>query len=172
MQNLIIRITQENTSLISAPQIGCFILPESLSPKFIQEFIIKAQNTDKLVLMEGKNALDSYLKYKPDGMIINTIEQENPAKIIKEIQKKAKGAITGVICRNRRHEAMLISECEPDFIIFKVWQDGFDHNAELINWYSDFFLIQCAAQIEDDIDFSKLKSDFVILSDTQFSALK
>ena len=45
MQNLIIRITQENTKLIEDEKIGCFILGETLTPQFAEEFTKKAKHS-------------------------------------------------------------------------------------------------------------------------------
>ena len=169
MQNLIIKITQENTNLIADSKLQCFILPDSLSQSFIVDFCAKAKTVGKLVLISGENAADLYLQKLGDGLIIDTSKDENPAKKIKEIKAKCKKAILGVICRNRRHEAMLVSECEPDFVIFRFWKDGFAANAELLKWYGEFFLIQSAVQPEDEVDISGLPSDFVILSDTAYT---
>jgi len=168
MQNFIVRITQENFKLLEQAEIGCFILPDTASPEFASEFIKKAHAADKLVLAEGENALDFYLQYNPDGLILNTVKAEKPQKLIKEVQKKAQKAVLGVVTRNRRHEAMLVSECEPDFVIFKFWKDGFESNKELLDWYGELFLIQNAAQIEDDCDFSALSADFIILDDVKY----
>ncbi len=171
MQNFIVRITQENFKLLNRAEIGCFILPDTTSPEFAAEFIAKACAADKLVLAEGEKALDFYLQYNPDGLILNTAKEANPAKAIKEVQKKAKKAVLGVVTRNRRHEAMLVSECEPDFVIFKFWKDGFESNKELLDWYGELFLIQNAAQIEEDCDFSALNADFIILDDVKYTIL-
>ena len=43
MQNLIIKITQENTDLIADSKLQCFILPDSLPQNFIADFYAKAQ---------------------------------------------------------------------------------------------------------------------------------
>jgi hypothetical protein len=64
---------------------------------------------------------------------------------------------------------MLVSECEPDFLIFRFWRDGWEANRELLKWYNELFLIQCAAQVEEDCDFKSLPCDFVILNDVAFS---
>ena len=167
MQNLIIKITQENTKLTANPKIGCFILSENLSPRFIDEFTSKAHEQSKLVLSSGDNALETYKKHHTDGLILDASKEEKPQNLIKQIKLQAKDAILGVITRNRRHEAMLISECEPDFIIFRFWQDGFSENIELLNWYNDLFLIQNAAFPQEKLDYSLIKSDFLILDDTQ-----
>lgn len=169
MQKLIIRITQENTKLIADSNLQCFILPDSLPQSFIADFCAKAKTAEKLVLLSGEKAADLYLQKLGDGLIIDTSKDENPAKHIKEIKAKCKKSLLGVICRNRRHEAMLVSECEPDFIIFRFWKDGFATNSELLKWYSEFFLIQSAVQPEDEIDTSNLSADFLILSDDAYT---
>ena len=169
MQKLIIRITQENTKLIADSNLQCFILPDSLPQSFIADFCAKAKTAEKLVLLSGEKAADLYLQKLGDGLIVDTSKDENPAKHIKEIKEKCKKSLLGVICRNRRHEAMLVSECEPDFIIFRFWKDGFAANSELLKWYSEFFLIQSAVQPEDEVDTSNLSADFVILSDTAYT---
>ena len=168
MQNLIIKITQENTDLIADSKLQCFILPDSLPQSFIADFCAKAEADEKLVLISGEKAADLYLQKLGDGLIVDTSKDENPAEKIKEIKAKCKKALLGAICRNRRHEAMLVSECEPDFIIFRFWKDGFAANAELLKWYGEFFLIQSAVMPEDDADVSNLPADFVILSDTSY----
>ena len=38
---------------------------------------------------------------------------------------------------------MIVSEAEPDFVVFKVWKDGFESVRELTDWYNDFFLKMC-----------------------------
>ncbi len=169
MQKLIIRITQENTKLIADSNLQCFILPDSLPQNFIADFCAKAKTAEKLVLLSGEKAADLYLQKLGDGLIIDTSKDENPAKHIKEIKAKCKKSLLGVICRNRRHEAMLVSECEPDFIIFRFWKDGFAANAELLKWYSEFFLIQSAVMPEDEVDTSNLSADFLILSDDAYT---
>ncbi|MBR6355328.1 MAG: hypothetical protein IKR92_00595 [Alphaproteobacteria bacterium] len=171
MQNFIIRITQENNNLLNRAEIGCFILPDTTTPEFAAKFIESAQKADKLVLAEGVNALAFYQKYGTDGLILDTSKEANPAKVIKAVQKQAPKAVLGVVSRNRRHEAMLVSECEPDFVIFKFWKDGLDANKELLDWYAELFLIQNAMQIEEDFDFSALPADFVILDDVKYGEI-
>lgn len=167
MQNLIIRITQENTKLASDGTIGCFILADNLPAEFTVKFTEEAHKHDKLVLTSGSNAIETYRNCKADGLIIDASKEEKPQKLIKQIQAQTKKAILGVISRNRRHEAMLISECEPDFIIFRFWQDGFAENLELLEWYNELFLIQNAVLPMQEIDLNSVHSDFVILDDTK-----
>ena len=170
MQNFIIRITQENTKPAENQKVGCFIMAADLSAEFIQKFSLIAHQNDKLVLAEGEKAPDLCQQKLVDGIIVDTTKAENPKAFIKAIRAKLpKKSIIGALCRNRRHEAMLVSEGEPDFIIFKVWKDGFAENAELIKWYNDLFLIQNAVKIEEECNFKQLPADFVILDDTEYT---
>lgn len=171
MQRFIVKITQENAKLLSDHDIGCFIVTSELSKRFLEKFVTAAHEQKKLVLAAGEDAVDLYKQYQTDGLIVNTIKEIKPQKIVKEMQKLAPKAILGVICRNRRHEAMLVSECEPDFVIFKFWEDGYAGNKELLEWYNDLFLLQNAVQIEEDIDFKTLPADFVILDDIKYQTL-
>ena len=165
MQNLIVRITQENLNLINEEKIGCFILTETLSENFARDFTAMAQRKGKLVLASGEQALENYQKFKADGLVVDTIKESAPQKIVRQIKEKAPKAVLGVVTRNRRHEAMLVSECEPDFIIFKFWRDGFDANAELLKWYGELFLIQNAVWPQDGADCFDLPADFLISDD-------
>ncbi|MBO6281787.1 MAG: hypothetical protein J6N49_04555 [Alphaproteobacteria bacterium] len=167
MQNLIIRITQENTKLITDDKIGCFILADSMSAEFMAKFTEEAHKHNKLVLTSGNNAVEAYQNCKADGLIIDSSKEEKPQKLVKQIQAQAKKAILGVITRNRRHEAMLVSECEPDFVIFRFWKDGFSENLELLEWYNELFLIQNAVLPAEEIELSNIRSDFIILDDTR-----
>lgn len=168
MQNFIIRITQENTKLLNDDKIGCFILPDTVSSEFAERFINEAKQKGKLVLACGDNAVQFCQKFNPDGLILNTVKEDNPRKYIENIRARAKKAIIGAISRNRRHEAMLVSEAEPDFIIFQIWKDGVENNIELIDWYNEFFLIQNAAYPQDEVDIKNINSDFVILDDVRY----
>lgn len=171
MQNFIIRITQENTNLLDDEKIGCFILPDTVSAEFTENFITLAHQKEKLVLVSGDNALQLYKQFNPDGLVLNTVKEGNPRKYIEDIRSQAKKAVIGAVSRNRRHEAMLVSEAEPDFIIFQFWKDGLQNNLELLDWYNEFFLIQNAAWPQEDIDTNTIKSDFVILDDTKYFSL-
>jgi len=169
MQNFIIRITQENTDLLKVSSLSCFILPSGFPVEFLKNFTKFAQKENKLVLFSGEDALSSYEKYQGDGFILDVSAKEFKPKELIQIIRSHSCAFIGVVCRNRRHEAMLVSECEPAFVIFRVWKDGFAENKKLLDWYNELFLIQSAAQIEDnDISLSDLKTDFLILSDLQY----
>lgn len=166
MQKFIISVTEENLSLIKDPALECFILNEKLSAEFIDRFAAQAKEQSKLVLGQNK---EMCLKHNLDGVVLDLSKSEDIAKDYGKETQNLKGRIIGAICRGRRHEAMITSECEPDFVIFRAWADGAQKIIDLTNWYNEFFLIQSALLLEDDnLDFLPFKTDFVILNDIKY----
>ena len=167
MQKFIITITEENDELIQDSAIECYLLTSSLSKKFMSDFAKKAAQAQKLVLVQNAPALSKELGL--DGFVLDVSHSE---KIKAEFEKAKKAAgsdkVSGLIVRNRRHEAMIASECEPDFIIFQAWKEGLEHTQELVSWYSELFLIQSAILCEEDVDFEKINADIVILNDKSY----
>ncbi len=162
MQKFIVQITQENISLIDLDELECFILSENLSSHFKVHFQNLAKSKNKLVL---GFSLSDVLAYHLDGLIMDLSKSDNIKKDFLTISAHLKNKLTGIICRNRRHEAMICSECEPDFLIFKAWQDGRHKIEELTSWYAEMFLIQSALMPMESLDYQSFKTDFVILKD-------
>lgn len=169
MQKFIITITEENDELIQDSAIECYLLTSSLSKKFMSGFAKKAAQAQKLVLVQGENAPALSKELGLDGFVLDVSHAE---KIKPEYEKAKKAAgsdkVSGLIVRNRRHEAMIASECEPDFIIFQAWKEGLEHTRELVSWYSELFLIQSAILCEEGVDFEKINADIVILNDKSY----
>ncbi|HCU58799.1 MAG TPA: hypothetical protein DIC64_02330 [Alphaproteobacteria bacterium] len=160
MQKIIFKITKENSSLAADSRFECFILSEDLPSHFKQEFASSAKQSGKLVL---GLSLSDVLAYHLDGIVLDLSKSEHIKKDFREQTKDLKNKFIGVICRNRRHEAMIVSECEPDFLIFRAWQDGIENIKELTSWYNEMFLIQSALYPQEDIDYQSFETDFVIL---------
>lgn len=166
MQKFIIKITTEDSSLFDDAALECFILSSGLSAEFIQKIAAVAQQKGKLVLAEDA---ETCLKYNLDGVIIDLSKSEDIRKDFLQAMSGLKNKFSGIICRNRRHEAMLASECEPDFLIFRAWLDGQEKVQELTQWYAEMFLIQSALlPLEDGLDFATFPTDFVILDDIKY----
>ena len=162
MQKIILKITQEDSSLITDLPYQCFILAENLSSHFKNEVSLKAKELKKLVL--GLSVSDC-LAYNLDGILLDLSKSENIPADYKKQTKDLKNKFIGIICRNRRHEAMIASECEPDFIVFKAWCDGIEKIKDLSSWYNEMFLIQCAVMPMENLDYASFKTDFAVLSD-------
>ncbi|MBR2300211.1 MAG: hypothetical protein IJ870_06560 [Alphaproteobacteria bacterium] len=160
MQKIIFKITKENLSLAADSRFECFVLEENLSSHFKQTFTHQAQQSGKLVL---GFSLSDVLAYHLDGIILDLSKSEHIKRDFNTQTKDLKNKFIGVICRNRRHEAMIASECEPDFIIFRAWRDGIENIKELTSWYNEMFLIQSALYPQEDFDYQSFETDFVIL---------
>lgn len=163
MQKIILKITFEHFETIEDNRFQCFILNDELSSHFKQKFSSQARQKGKIVL---GLSLSDCLAYGLDGLIIDLSKSEKIAQDYRRQTKDLKNKFIGVICRNRRHEAMLVSECEPDFLVFKAWNDGIEKIKELTSWYSEMFLIQSALFPQENIDYKSFETDFVILDDT------
>ncbi len=166
MQKFIIRINEEDFSLPEQSAAECYILTDSLDAGFITEFAKKAKTQQFITLAETS---ETCLKFGLDGVLLDLAKSENVAADFTKQTDGLKGKFVGVICRNRRHEAMLASECEPDFVAFRAWCDGAEKIRALTDWYNEFFLIQSAIIPQDDsLDFTSFRTDFVILDDRKY----
>ena len=108
-----------------------------------------------------------------DGFVLDVSASEKiKADFDRAVKTAGKDKVSGLIVRGRRHEAMLAGECEPDFIIFQAWRDGLEKIRELVQWYSELFLIQSAVFCrEEGVDFRSLAADIVILNDRFYKIL-
>lgn len=162
MQKFIIRID----SSFAAPQQSeaeCFALNAALEEDFCRKFVEKNTAEGKITLFYGDKAIERAKYFGVDGVILDLGCDEVKEKLAAVRKQLGKGRVVGLFTRNRRHESMIVSEAEPDFVIFRVWKDGFDKVKELTDWYADFFLIQSAAWVmEDEVDTTVLRTDFVI----------
>lgn len=159
----IIRIDEKKDVDLSNGQAECYVLLSELDKDFCLHFIQEAAKFDKIVLFYGEKAVRCCIDYAADGVVVDLGEDDINEKMAELRQKLGKGKFIGLFTRNRKHESMLVSELEPDFIVFRVWKDGFDKVKELTDWYNEFFLIQSAAWIMDkDVDITVLQTDFVV----------
>jgi len=163
MQKIIYRIDTVIPDLLEKNDAECYVLNAGLAESYCRQIITKAMAMDKLILFYGENAVDACLRYGADGVIAD-LGAENLKEQMENLRHKlGKGKYIGLFTRNRKHESMLVSEVEPDFVIFKVWKDGFENVKNLTDWYQEFFLIQSAAWLmDDDIEQELLKTDFII----------
>ena len=165
MQKFILHITEPNFELLNQDDLECFILKSDLPDSFKTEFAKKAKEKQKLVLgFDAKTVMDFNL----DGVLVDLSKSEDIATDYKLLTQGLKRKFIGAICRNRRHEAMLVGECEPDFVVFRAWVDGREKVQELTSWFNEMFLLQSALLPLEDVDFSLFATDFVILDDTKY----
>lgn len=166
MQKFIVRVESEEKRFSDKMDGGCYALNAALDEGYCREFVEKAAAESRIVLFYGEGAVKTAVHLGADGVILDLgVEglKEKMAAVRKEL---GKSGVVGLFTRNRRHESMIVSEAEPDFVVFKVWKDGFESVRELTDWYNDFFLIQSAAWImEDGVPTEELRTDFVITAE-------
>lgn len=166
MQKFIVRVESEEKRFSDKMEGECYALNAALDEEYCREFVEKAAAESRIVLFYGEGAVKTAVHLGADGVILDLgVEglKEKMAAVRKEL---GKSGVVGLFTRNRRHESMIVSEAEPDFVVFKVWKDGFESVRELTDWYNDFFLIQSAAWImEDGVPTEELRTDFVITAE-------
>lgn len=141
----------------------CYALNAALDEEYCREFVEKAAAESRIVLFYGEGAVKTAVHLGADGVILDLGAEGLKEKMAAVRKELGKSGVVGLFTRNWRHESMIVSEAEPDFVVFKVWKDGFESVRELTDWYNDFFLIQSAAwTMEDGVPVEELRTDFVI----------
>ena len=174
MPKFILKITEADSKkdYINETNAKCFIYSASLDDEYLRRQIAAASSADKIVLLEGEEAESKVKSLGADGLVTDLSKTSAIKKEMRRIRSELPHCFLGVICRNRRHEAMIVSENEPDFIIFKIWEDGKENTLELTKWYNEFFLLQMAVEpMDKQVDFSAYPADMVILSPEDYKIL-
>lgn len=173
MQKIIIQINNSDFNICEYEDIECFVLGQNLSTEQKRDLASALQKKEKIVLSEGKNATEECKLLKTDGIILDLSDSEHIKKDF-DAAKKIVGnqAVIGTIVRCRRHEAMIAAECEPDFVAFKVWEDISEKQAEVFDWYQEFFLIQSAAVLcSEELCKQKINTDILIINEKKYKIL-
>ena len=172
MPKIIVKITGQNFDIVQDSKAECLILPTNFSDDFISEYLRKAAASNKIVLLTGTDSVLKCHRFEADGVLLDLSSSDKIKSEIMAAKDILKDKYIGVISRNRRHEAMIVSEQEPDFVVFRAWQDGIEKVKELVNWYSELFLIQSAVECEDeDIKFNEFEADIAIINDKEYKIL-
>ncbi len=166
MQNFILNIhSADDDLLLSDESLQCYAVNAEMDFSCLKNICGQLLKNGKIVLLAGDKAPQLRKELNADGIIADLSASNSIKKDIAEIRKLCGQCILGIISRNRRHEAMIVSENEPDFIIFKIWKDGKEQTLSLAEWYNDFFLLQMAVMPQDENSFfEKYPADIVILS--------
>lgn len=167
MQKFIVKLTNQDATLIDDATLECFVVDSA--QKGADKLIAQITAKNKIALLEGEKACELCKSWSADGVLIDLSKSEHCAKDVNFARKQIGDKVLGVISRNRRHEAMLISECEPDFVAFKVWNDGIEQVKELLSWYTEMFLIQSAAVLAEPISpLNQLDCDIIVCSAQEY----
>ena len=166
MPQIILKINNEKDKIYEADDICCYIASTSLSNSILDKII----KTNKLLLWQGEKAEDK-IENTGNGIVISTNSREPIKAQLKSIRKQLKRPkILGAIIEPSRHEAMLASEIEPEFVAIRIRQENIAKAKEIIAWYNELFLIQIAADMseykgsKDDFDV-----DFVIINSQDYA---
>lgn len=168
MPKFILKINSGDKELIDNDDICCYLADENSAPEVVKT----AQNSDKLVLSVGENAVAGCLEKQLDGALIVHPVDDKYAKFIKPLQKQLGKKFMGLGCEATRHAAMLVSEAEPDFVAFQVTPENQTEAAEVLRWYGELFLLQSALFYQPGLGDEILSlTDFVILNAAEYKIL-
>lgn len=166
MPKFIIKISSEDKSLINNENICCYLANENSA----EEVLCQAKKSDKLVLAYGDNAVDICQAKELDGILLSLPIDDDFPKHIKKIRKEVGKKFMGICSPITRHEAMIASEAEPDFVAFEA--SGAESEAEVLDWYGELFLLQSALFYNKKIPENMLeKTDFLIINTSEYKIL-
>lgn len=166
MPQIILKINTSNDKIYDSENICCYLADASLPENSLQ----KLKNSGKLLLLFGDKAAEKLKPLDADGIVVWT-DSKKPIKAqIRPLREKigAKKAL-GVVIAATRHEAMLASEVEPEFVAFRLEQENKGPAADVIKWYNELFLIQSAIDLSSGLqDIKGLDVDFVIINSSDY----
>lgn len=169
MPKFILKISSDDDCLINNDHICCYLADKTSAPQILEE----AKASDKLVLACDENAAEFCLQADLDGVLIEKAVDEKFEKYVKQIQKQiGVKKFWGVTVNTSRHEAMLASEAEPQFVAFRIEPDMVEEGMELLEWYAELFLIQSALVYDKNLPEAFWeKTDFLILNNQDYKIL-
>ena len=166
MPQIILKINTVNDKIYDSENVCCYLADASLPENSLQ----KLKNSGKLLLLFGDKAAEKLKPLDADGIVVWT-DSKKPIKAqIRPLREKigAKKAL-GVVIAATRHEAMLASEVEPEFVAFRLDQENKGLEADVIKWYNELFLIQSAIDLSSGLqDIKGLDVDFVIINSSDY----
>ncbi len=168
MPQFILKISRPEEEVVAAQDVCCYLLSTSLGEEYIRRFDCRG----KLLLLEGEKAAELCRALKADGVVLAAdLKKPLKAPLLKIREQLGKKAVIGVVIPPRRHEAMLVSETEPEFIAFREEGD-LSAAKEVVDWYNELFLIQSAwYPTEENPTQPFPETDFVILNPANYKIL-
>jgi len=163
MPKIILKINKNDDNIFKNNDICCYIVDSRLESAKIKQVTA----TEKMVLVMGKDAESCYKKYNLDGVVVEIDPKLPVKKQLKPWREMLARKTLGAIIPPRRHEAMLASETEPEFVAFNT--ENPEEASELIDWYNELFLLPLAVWVKQkNIDITKINCDFVIIDAEKF----
>lgn len=169
MPKFIIKVSTSATQIPSSDDICCFVLPVSWSEADLSAFA----SADKMVLLEGDGAPALCKKLNFDGVLLNVSPDQPVKKQVLPVREAiGKKKVLGTVIVPSRHQAMLVSETEPEFVAFRFDEAQRDSALDVIRWYNELFLIQSAVDFSTQLqEFAAFDTDFVIISAQDYNIL-
>lgn len=162
MPNIILKINSPAAKIYESENICCYLADSALPDALLKQLAA----TGKMLLLYGAKAGET----AADGVVVE-VDSAKPVKAqIRPLREQlgSKKAL-GVVINPTRHEAMLASETEPEFVAFRVNAENIEKAREVIKWYNELFLIQSAADLSaGPVDIKGLDVDFVIINSTDY----
>ncbi len=163
MQKIIQKFENAEDNVLSGENVCCYLISERT-----EGALARLPETDALKLAWGEGAAALCQKHNLDGAVLRIDSEKNIKKQVSAFQKEIGKKFFGLVCPPRRHEAMLCSECEPDFLVFCADGESLPALGELVPWYHELFLIQTALDVCADSGACKaLDTDFIIINASQ-----
>ncbi len=160
MPDIILKINTAEDKIHHSDKICCYFVASPL-PEAVQN---ELSATGRMILCAPGIDMPS------DGLIAE-VDSSKPVKVqLRPLREKlgTKKAL-GAVINPTRHEAMLASETEPEFVAFRLTAENMSHAVDVIKWYNELFLIQSAADLSAGLqDVSGLDLDFVIINSRDY----
>ena len=167
MPEIILKINNTEDKIYQADNICCYLADANL-PQSVINNIIK---TGKMLLLLGVKSAEQVKAMQAAGAVVS-LDSSQPIKKQLRPLRENMGAkkVLGAIIEPSRHEAMLASEVEPEFVAFRITTQNQNNAKEIIAWYNELFLIQSAADLSGGLqDISDLDVDFVIINSHDYN---
>lgn len=167
MPEIILKINHAEDKIYQSDNICCYIADANL-PQSVVDNIIK---TGKMFLLFGAKNAEQVKSMQAAGAVVSLDSSQPIKKQLRPLRENL-GAkkVLGAIIEPSRHEAMLASEVEPEFVAFRITAQNQDKARDIIAWYNDLFLIQSAADFSGGVlDISDLDVDFVIINSHDYN---
>lgn len=166
MPNIILKINAETDKIYDHTDICCYLAAASLPETLLRRLAA----SEKLLLLSGAAAADRVKELDAGGLVAE-VDPQKPVKAqIRPLREKIglKKAL-GAVIEPTRHQAMLASETEPEFVAFRITRENASAAAEVIRWYNELFLIQSALDLSSGLIEGKLpETDFVIINSRDY----
>lgn len=166
MPKLILKINAQTDEVYTHPDICCYLLNTALPETYIKNF----DRRGALLLLGGDNAAGLCKSLNADGVVVD-IDSSLPVKkqVASARAQLGSGKVFGAVIEPSRHQAMLVSETEPDFVAFRFGANEASRALPVVRWYNELFLIQSALDMSGGFgEWESFAPDFLIINSSDY----